>query len=135
MININELMSSSHMEVKFADARVDNVFVKEFRHTHKLTQVALANILGVTKKTIEKWEQGKNNVNGSSAVLLKLLNDNPVLLKQLYHVRKNVCGNPAEEEYTQLDSGLGSKSFTLVTTSQSPQLIKFPINQVSLEAQ
>ena len=67
---------------------VDKAYVKTFRKEHGLTQVALANILGVTKKAIEKWEQGASNVGGSSAVLLKLLNENPGLIDQLYSVKK-----------------------------------------------
>ena len=76
---------------------------KEFRKNNQLTQVALANILGVTKKTIEKWEQGVNNINGSSAVLLKLLNDNPSLLSQLYSV-KVAEGKQEVEQYETIDS-------------------------------
>jgi len=46
---------------------VDGVLVvKLFRADHRLTQAALANIMGVKKKTIEKWEQGVNKVSGSS---------------------------------------------------------------------
>lgn len=88
MINIDKLLSSKRLEVTFAEIKVDKFFVKQFRQDNNLTQLALSNILGVTKKTVEKWEQGVNNVNGSSAVLLKLLNDNPELLVQLYTVNK-----------------------------------------------
>ena len=70
MIDINKLLESKRLEITFADVNVDRAFVKAFRKEHGLTQSALANILGVTKKTIEKWEQGKNNIGGSSAVLL-----------------------------------------------------------------
>ena len=87
MIDINKLLESKRLEVKITEIKIDKHFVKQFRTNNHLTQVALANILGVTKKTIEKWEQGVNNINGSSAVLLKLLNDNPTLLSQLYSVK------------------------------------------------
>lgn len=73
MIDVSKLLESTRLEITFADVNVDRDFVKAFRKEHGLTQIALANMLGVTKKTIEKWEQGKNNVGGSSAVLLKLL--------------------------------------------------------------
>ena len=66
---------------------IDKDFVKEFRAKHNLTQSALANILGVKKKTVEKWEQGINKVGGSSAVLLGLLENNPELIVQLYDVQ------------------------------------------------
>ena len=90
MIDINKLLESKRLEITFADVNVDRAFVKAFRKEHGLTQSALANILGVTKKTIEKWEQGKNNIGGSSAVLLELLHDNPELIGQLYSVKIDV---------------------------------------------
>lgn len=103
MIDINKLLESRRLEVKIAEIRIDKHFVKQFRTNHHLTQVALANILGVTKKTIEKWEQGVNNINGSSAVLLKLLNDNPTLLSQLYSV-KVVDGKQESDAYETIES-------------------------------
>lgn len=101
MININKLLNSKKMEVSFAEVKVDKEFVKQFRKNNNLTQLALSNILGVTKKAVEKWEQGANKVNGSSAVLLKLLNDNPELLPQLYVVKKIETEN---EEYKPIES-------------------------------
>lgn len=113
MININKLLESKRVEVNVADAKIDKVYVKQFRLTHHLTQVALANILGVTKKTIEKWEQGVNNVNGSSAVLLRLLNDNPALLDQLYSVK--VLEGKQEENY----EFIGSKEINLTEKNKN----------------
>lgn len=120
MIDINKLLESKRLEITFADITVDRGFVKSFRKEHGLTQVALANILGVTKKTIEKWEQGKNNIGGSSAVLLKLLNDNPDLIDQLYHVKIDAVGKQSAEEYTPIGS-------TVITDSSKSTLFKFPM--------
>ncbi len=103
MINIEKLLESKRVEVSFAEINVDSAYVKRFRKDHKLTQVALANIVGVTKKTVEKWEQGVNNIGGSSAVLLKLLNDNPELIAQLYSVNVGVTGKQERDEYQQID--------------------------------
>lgn len=100
MIDINKLLESQRLEITFVDVNVDRAFVKAFRKEHGLTRSALANTLGVTKKTIKKWEQGKNNIGGSSAVLLKLLHDNPELIGQLYSVEVDVEGKPVVEEYT-----------------------------------
>ena len=105
MINVNKLLESKRIEVSFAEIKVDKEFIKQFRTNNHLTQIALANILGVKKKTIEKWEQGANNVNGSSAVLLKLLNDNPELINQLYSV-KVTTGKENNEEYKPIASKL-----------------------------
>ena len=102
MIDINKLLESKRVEVSFSKISIDSAYVKQFRHENNLTQVALANILGVTKKAIEKWEQGVNKVNGSSAVLLKLLNDNPELISQLYKVNV-VSGKKKNDEYCPID--------------------------------
>ena len=103
MIDINKLLESKRLEVKITEIKIDKHFVKQFRTNNHLTQIALANVLGVTKKTIEKWEQGVNNINGSSAVLLKLLNDNPTLLSQLYNV-KIVEGKQEADDYETIES-------------------------------
>lgn len=86
MMDVGNLLKSKRLEVSIADTNVDSVFIKNFRRKNSLTQLALANILGVSKKTIERWERGSSKVNGSAAVLLKLLNDNPELIGQLYSV-------------------------------------------------
>lgn len=103
MINIDNLLKSKRVEVVFTEIKVDKEFVKKFRKNNNLTQVALANVIGVKKKTIEKWEQGTNNINGSSAVLLKLLNDNPELIRQLYKAKVGV-GGERDEEYKSISS-------------------------------
>ena len=58
--------------------------------------------MGVKKKTIEKWEQGVNKVSGSSAVLLKLLRDDPELIGRLYKVQA-VSGKTETDDYTPID--------------------------------
>lgn len=113
MIDINKLLESKRVEVSFSKADIDGEYVKQFRHNNKLTQVTLANILGVKKKTVEKWEQGANKVGGSSAVLLKLLNDNPELISQLYKVEV-VSGKKENDDYTPIDlkiiNGTGNRA-------------------------
>lgn len=103
MINIDKLLESKRVEIVFAEINVNGEYVKQFRKNHGLTQIALANIAGVTKKTVEKWEQGVNKVSGSSAVLLKLLNDNPQLIEQLYKVNVGVTGKRTTEEYKPIE--------------------------------
>ncbi len=87
-MDINKLLNAKRVTIKYLDIDVDNEDVKNFRRNNDLTQVALANILGVKKKTVEKWEQGKNKINGSSAVLITLLKKNPDVLKMLYAVQQ-----------------------------------------------
>ena len=126
MIDINKLLESKRLEVKITEIKIDKHFVKQFRTNNHLTQVALANILGVTKKTIEKWEQGVNNINGSSAVLLKLLNDNPTLLSQLYSVKvvegKQEVDNVKSELESQTELMNDLKSKGTLTYIEKEQL-------------
>lgn len=122
MINIDKLLESKRVEITFADIKVDREFVKTFRKNNNLTQSALANIVGVTKKTVEKWEQGANNVNGSSAVLLKLLNDNPELIGQIYKVRIDVEGK-RNDEYRSISSKVIKTSSTYKTHTMSLPLV------------
>lgn len=121
MIDVSKLLESTRLEITFADVNVDHDFVKAFRKEHGLTQIALANMLGVTKKTIEKWEQGKNNVGGSSAVLLKLLNDNPNLIEQLYRVKVDVQGKQPAEEYKLISSTV------VALPSNKSESLRFPL--------
>lgn len=124
MINIEKLLESKRVEVSYINTDVDKEFVKNFRKEHHLTQVALANILGVTKKTIEKWEQGVNNINGSSAVLLRLLENNPELIHQVYSVKYGVEGQIDKERYKVIET-------KVVTEVQKPNktsvIIKMPL--------
>ena len=50
-----------------------------------MTQNIFASVLGVTKKTIEKWEQGANPVKGCAARLLFLINKDTTIMKELYN--------------------------------------------------
>jgi putative transcriptional regulator len=51
--------------------------VKEIRGAAKMTQAAFAEFLGVSKKTVEAWESGRNKPSGACCRLLALLEVNP----------------------------------------------------------
>lgn len=63
---------------------VNKNYIKDLRKNLDLTQKVLGDVLGVTKKTIEKWEQGKNPVKGPSAILLYLLDKDVKILEHFY---------------------------------------------------
>lgn len=86
-MNINKLLHSKRLEVTINDKRIDKEFLRQFRKKHNLTQVALANILGVSTAAVQKWEYGINNIGGTATRLVILLNNNPDLINQLYTVR------------------------------------------------
>ena len=86
--NIIEILkSSNHYSVFYADIEkeVNGEFVKNLRYKLNMTQNVFASVLGVTKKTIEKWEQGANPVKGCSARLLYLISKDVKLIKEIYN--------------------------------------------------
>lgn len=56
--------------------------VKEIRNKVEMTQALFAQMLGVSKKTVEAWEAGTNVPNGSAMRLLQLFAENPTLAKE-----------------------------------------------------
>ncbi len=68
------------------DKIVNKDFVKKLRKDLDMSQSVFAAVLGVTKKTIEKWEQGVNPIKGCSARLLYLIYNNKNIIKDLYNV-------------------------------------------------
>lgn len=59
--------------------------IKLIRNNLNMTQVIFAAILGVSKKTVEAWEQGVNAPSGPASRLLRIFKDHPdsakILLK------------------------------------------------------
>lgn len=56
--------------------------VKRIRKRVGLSQVVFASSLGVSKKTVEAWERGRNIPEGPSRRLLQLVRDNPEVIDQ-----------------------------------------------------
>lgn len=42
-----------------------------------LTQEDFATLMGVSKRTLEQWEQGRRNPQGAALTLLKIANQHP----------------------------------------------------------
>lgn len=86
MFNWNEAFKKNahEFEVKEIDSVITPVFARNLRLKLKLSQRMFAKILGISEKTIEKWEQGKNPIKGTSSRLLYLLNLHEDLLDDLY---------------------------------------------------
>lgn len=57
-------------------SHIDGKYLRDFRMKMKMSQSVFADYLGVTKKAIEKWEQGKNKVN-------------PVVCRMIYLMEKD----------------------------------------------
>jgi len=57
--------------------------VQRLRSSLNLSQRGFASVLGVSARTVEAWEIGRNVPNGSARNLLYLLENNSALVDQL----------------------------------------------------
>lgn len=85
MITTEKDFSCQNHSGNLNERKIDGKFIKQFRKHNRLTQLELANILNISKKTVETWEQGRIEIKGCSAILISLLSDNPYLLNQLLY--------------------------------------------------
>jgi len=58
----------------------DNNDIKQIRQKTGLSQVLFAGSLGVSPKTVEAWENGRNKPEGASRRLLEIVRDDPGFL-------------------------------------------------------
>jgi len=56
--------------------------IKQIRQKTGLSQVMFAGSLGVSTKTVEAWENGRNKPEGASRRLLEIVRDDPEFLKR-----------------------------------------------------
>ena len=56
--------------------------IKQIRKRVGLSQSIFASSLGVSKKTVEAWERGRNTPEGPSRRLLQMIRDNPEMIEQ-----------------------------------------------------
>lgn len=55
----------------------DELEVKAIRTKTGLSQIKFAMILGISKRTLENWEQGRRHPTGAARALLKLVDADP----------------------------------------------------------
>ena len=64
---------------------IDGQFAKRLRtETFNMSQNAFSEALGISKKTVEAWESGKNKPDSATRKLLYLLDNHSELMKDLY---------------------------------------------------
>jgi len=63
-------------------ADYSNDDIKEIRQKTGLSQVTFAGSLGVSPKTVEAWENGRNKPDGASRRLLEIVQDDPGFLRR-----------------------------------------------------
>jgi len=56
--------------------------IKRIRQKTGLSQVVFAGSLGVSPKTVEAWENGRNKPEGASRRLLEIVRDDPGFLRR-----------------------------------------------------
>ena len=72
---------------EFVNNCLDGKEFKRIRMKCNCTQDNIASFLNVSTKTIERWESSDKNVPGSTARLMKMLDDDPSLLND-YEIPK-----------------------------------------------
>lgn len=60
----------------------DRTDIKNIRATLGVSQSIFANIMGVSTKTIEAWEGGRNKPDGAARRLLALIQDDPKITER-----------------------------------------------------
>ena len=58
--------------------------IKQIRQKTGLSQVIFAGSLGVSPKTVEAWENGRNKPEGASRRLLEIVRDDPGFLQRFW---------------------------------------------------
>lgn len=70
-------------------ARITNAKVStatEARNKVGVSQAAFATLLGVSKRTLQEWEQGRKKPSGAAKTLLQIAVRHPEVLRDLYMV-------------------------------------------------
>ena len=55
----------------------------EVRKHAKLTQAQMAPLLGMSVSGYRKWEQGKRSISGPAAALLRIIDEEPEVVKRV----------------------------------------------------
>ena len=66
---------------------IDGNYLRNFRMSMKMSQSLLADYLGVSKKAIEKWEQGVNKVNATVARLIFIFEHDPETMSLIKEIK------------------------------------------------
>lgn len=56
-----------------------------------LSQAEFANLLGISKFTVQKWEQGANGPSGAARALLQIAAAKPEVVREVLQVSPGDC--------------------------------------------
>ena len=82
----NDLLTSVRQMKAGKAARITNVNIPSIvaaRNTLGLSQSRFAELLGVSKRTLQEWEQGRRTPNGAAKTLLRVVERHPEVLREL----------------------------------------------------
>ena len=83
-INIKELKKRAIKVTEVDYNEINNNYLKNLRNSLNMSQSLFASYLGVSKKSIEKWEQGGiYKISQPVKRLLLLINDDPSILSKM----------------------------------------------------
>ena len=63
---------------------IDVSAVTEARRKVGLSQAQFAGLLGVSKRTLQDWEQGRREPSGAAKALLKIVEKRPGVLREIF---------------------------------------------------
>ena len=63
----------------------DEIQITEIREGLGLSQSEFALLIGVSKRTLENWEQGRRHPTGPAKALLKIVQKNPKVALEALH--------------------------------------------------
>jgi|TARA_R110000744_G_scaffold360961_1_gene468580 putative transcriptional regulator len=84
----DQMIQSGSTHIQNKAARVTefaDLEVKAIRAKTGLSQNHFANVLGVSKRTLENWEQGRRQPTGPAKVLLKIVDTDPEYVLKALH--------------------------------------------------
>ncbi len=64
---------------------IKEIKVAEVREKTGLSQTRFARLIGVSKRTVENWEQGRRSPSGPARALLKIVAQNPEAAVRALH--------------------------------------------------
>lgn len=76
----------------------DKTEIKKIRNNAKMTQGVFAKFLGVSTKTVEAWEAGRNIPNGPARRILSMLKQDPKLLEKYRLITRSDSKAPRVSE-------------------------------------
>ena len=65
--------------------RVTDPEVREIREKTGLSQIRFAALIGVSKRTLENWEQGRRQPTGPAKALLRIVDSDPEFALRALH--------------------------------------------------